>query len=746
MNIKTFAIVLIATVGTASAAPDFARDIRPLLSDRCIKCHGPGEQKAKLRLDSRDGALRVIDLNDPAASELLYRLTTKDHDDRMPPEEGGTKRLTSAQVELFREWVQAGAPYDTHWAYKSPRKTSVPENAHPVDHFIGKRLMEAGLESSPPADPAVLLRRLSLDLIGLPPTVAEVDAFVADASEENYRAQIERLLASPHFGEKWAVGWLDLARFADSNGYQHDDLRSMWPWRDWVIRAFNQDMPYDQFTMEQLAGDLLPNPTQDQLIATAFHRNTPTNFSGGSKIDEVRASLLMDRVNVTGQVWLGATMECAACHDHKFDPISHRDYYKMYAFFNRSVPEVARTAAHMARKKFIGATVEVRTGRENPEQSAQLHSQVEELEKQLATLKSKADQRGIKPKIWQTQKQIKTLKADITDLRPAVVHVLQDAETAPTTHIFERGNYLSPGERVTPGTVDALHPFPNDAPRNRLGLAQWLVAEDNPLIARVAVNRWWAELFGRGIVETLNDFGMQSTAPSHPELLDWLAVDFVENGWSLKSLLRTLVTSHTYRQNAALREASANLDPENRLLWRAPRHRLTAELVRDNALAVSGLLNRDLYGPPVFPAQPAGLWKEIAGADVATYPTSTGRDRYRRGIYVIHRRGNPHPTMLNFDASERSICVTKRARTNTPIQALTLLNDPNFVEAAEHFATLIRGRHGDVTSQATWAFRRVLAREPSAAELNILTQLHQSDPTWFDVAQTLLNTDETVSR
>ncbi len=742
----TLLITLVLGAGFSPAiAVDFASDIRPLLSDRCIKCHGPGDKKGGLRLDSRDAILEAIDQDDLAKSELLYRLTTDVEEDHMPPKKGGTKKLTPNQVELFTEWVMDGVPFEQHWAYIAPEKAEISGDEHPVDHFIGKRLAEEGFEPNPAADPATLLRRLSLDLTGLPPSVAEVDAFVSDPSEENYEAQIDRLLASPHFGEKWALRWLDLARYADSNGYQHDDLRSMWPWRDWVINAINDDMPYDQFTIEQLAGDLLPNPTKDQLIATAFHRNTPTNFSGGSKVDEVRATLMMDRVNVTGQVWLAATMECASCHDHKFDPITHRDYFEMYAFFNQSVEEIAVLGEGMFRKKFIGETVEVPTGRENPEQASKLQAELDELEARLAELKQSSNP-GIKPQIWSTQKEIRALKAGVAELEPAVVHVLRDSRTPPETRIFERGSYLAPGELVSTGTVDALHPFPEDAPQNRLGLAQWLVADENPLVARVAVNRWWAELFGRGIVETLDDFGMQSAPPSHPELLDWLSVDFVENGWSLKSLLRTLVTSHTYRQSAVIREEVALVDPGNRLLWRSPRHRLTAELVRDNALAISGLMNREMHGPPVFPAQPEGLWDEIGGADIKTYPTSTGADQYRRGIYVMLRRGNPHPSMLNFDAGDRSLCVANRPRTNTPIQALTLLNDPNFVDAAEGFAGLIRDREGDESAKAHWAFRRALSREPSDAELNVLLSLHATDPTWFDVAQALLNTDETICR
>ncbi|MEM7602514.1 MAG: DUF1549 domain-containing protein, partial [Verrucomicrobiota bacterium] len=447
-----FRLLLLSFAGTPSVwAIDFNSDIRPLLSDRCIKCHGPGDQKGGLRLDSRDAILDAIDQDDLANSELIYRLTTDDEMDEMPPKKGGTKKLTPAQVDLFKEWVMAGVPFDQHWAYIAPEKTSVPEGEHPVDHFIGQKLADAGLEANPPALPATLLRRLSLDLTGLPPTVEEVDHFLSDPSEESYLAEIERLLASPHFGEKWALRWLDLARYADSNGYQHDDLRSMWPWRDWVINAINADMPYDQFTVEQLAGDLLPNPTQDQLIATAFHRNTPTNFSGGSKVDEVRATLISDRVNVTGQVWLGATMECAACHDHKFDPITHRDYYEMYAFFNQGVEEVAMLGTGMFRKKFIGATVEVPTGRENPEQAAKLQAEMDELKAQIAALRPVAAEPGNRQKLFKLQRRFKTLRGGVAELQPAVVHVLRDSETPPDTHIFERGSYQAPGEKVTTG-------------------------------------------------------------------------------------------------------------------------------------------------------------------------------------------------------------------------------------------------------------------------------------------------------
>lgn len=745
MKIPAFIAVLFVATLPASAI-DFSRDIRPLLSDRCIKCHGPGDQKGDLRLDTREAALAVIDLEAPEKSEILHRLTTANTEDEMPPKRGGTKKLTSKEVALFREWIRAGARYDEHWAYVPPRKKTVPAGENPVDHFIEERLSDTGLRRNEPADSAVLLRRLSLDLIGLPPTVEEVDAFVSDPSEENYLSQVERLLASPHFGEKWAIRWLDLARYADSNGYQHDDLRTMWPWRDWIVRALNEDMPYDRFSIEQLAGDLLEDSTEDQLVATAFLRNTPTNFSGGSKVDEVRAELLKDRVNVTGQVWLGATMECAACHDHKFDPITQRDYYEMYAFFDKAIAEVEQEAPDMFRKRFVGATVTVQTELSKSEHFFKLKRERDVLKDRLEKWQNDPARPEPDKERWALNEKLKNVDQEISSIGPATVHVLQDRDGEPETRIFERGNYLSPGEKVTCGTIDVLHPFLKDAPGNRLGLARWIVSEENPLVARVAVNRWWAELFGRGIVETLNDFGMQSAPPSHPELLDWLSVDFVEKGWSLKELLRTIVVSQTYRQGAAVRADAAAIDPENRLLWRAPRDRLPAELIRDNALAISGQLELDLFGPPVYPPQPDGLWEEIAGADVKEYPTSKGTDRYRRGIYMILRRGNPHPSLTNFDASDRSLCVAKRPVTNTPIQALTMLNDPNFVSAAECFAKRIGEREEHSDDKARWAFRRALSREPSDAELAVLLSLHSTDPTWFDVAQVLLNADETLCK
>ncbi len=789
-----------------STGPDFNYEIRPILSDRCFKCHGSDEaaREGDLRLDNREGALVVLDLENWEDSELFYRLTTDFEEDRMPPRKKA-KPLPAQERDLLIEWVKAGAPYEEHWAYVKPELQKLPKidrsdwpRANPIDHFVQRRLNQQGLQPSPQAEPAVLLRRLSLDLVGLPPTVQEVTAFEKDPSEENYEAAVDRLLASPHFGEKWALHWLDLARYADSNGYQHDDLRTMWPYRNWVIKALNDDLPFDQFTIEQLAGDLLPNPAQEQLIATGFHRNVPTNFSGGSKVDEVRADILHDRVRTTGEVWLGMTMECSQCHDHKFDPITQTDYYELYAYFNQAVPELAMEGPGMFRKKFISADLPYVASREDgmrlkavSEEIARekaalekakltaLAGQAEWEESFLASgrgetipwerfswnlrggfrmLKIPPEKRSANekdnveallfydhPATGPHEKALDRLKKE-RDALIAHTMVMKDAESPVPTQVFIRGDYTSLGEPVEPGVPDVLHPLDPDLPPNRLGLAGWLVHPDNPLTARVTVNRFWAEIFGQGIVTTPEDFGMQSAPPTHPELLDWLALEFVRQDWSMKQIIKTIVMSSTYRQTAAVPSEKIEKDPANKWLARGPRFRLSAELIHDNLLAISGQLSDKIGGPSVYPPQPDGLWKEISGADVVVYPTSEGEDRYRRGLYSVLRRGNPHPMILNFDGSNRSACVIKRDRSNTPVQALNLLNDPAYVEAAHAFAIWIERVPGDEVNKAVTAFRRAVARQPSEAEVAALLALHQKHGSWFSVAQVILNLDETITK
>ena len=782
----------------------FTRDIRPILSGRCFKCHGPDEnsREADLRLDQRQEAIdfEAIIPGSPNESSLLGRITSDDPDLRMPP---SGDPLSAKQIEALRSWIKDGAKYERHWAYTKPRAVAPPQinrdwpRTNPIDNFVQARLSEEGLRPSPPAEPAVLLRRLSLDLVGLPPTIEQVMAFEQDPSGKNYEAAVDRLLQSKHFGEKWALHWLDLARYADSNGYQHDDLRTMWPYRDWVINALNRDLPFDEFTVEQLAGDLLPNASRDQLIATGFHRNVPTNFSGGSKVNEVRADVLHDRVSTTGQVWLGMTMECCQCHDHKFDPISQVDYYELYAYFNQAVPELSMEGPGMFRKKFIGAELPVLTSPEHasrvkaitrqialevealenarpaaleeqqswekeflasgrgesiPQDRRYIRAGVHVLETTPPEKRSKEEQLMVRALLFYDhrftgpyEKAIDRLKQAREEL-VARTMVMKDSQRPVATHVFLRGNYMTPGRRVEVGVPDVLHPIDPDLPANRLGLARWLVHPDNPLTARVTVNRLWSEIFGRGIVTTPEDFGMQSTPPTHPELLDWLALEFVRQEWSMKQIIKTMVMSSTYRQTSAVPATAIAKDPANQLLGRGPRFRLSGELIRDNLLAVSGLLSKKIGGPSVYPAQPQGLWKEISGADIKVYPTSTGEDRYRRGLYTFLRRGNPNPMVLNFDGSNRSACVVKRDRSNTPVQALSLLNGPTSVDAARALADWLERAEGDENEKVTSAFRRAVARKPSNAEVEALLTLYLKHGDWFGVAQVILNLDETVTK
>ena len=809
LTLKTVAICLLTLVLSDvgySQDVNFSRDIRPILSGRCFKCHGPDEnsREAELRLDQRTEAFDfgVIVPERPEESSLLERVATDDPDLRMPP---SGDPLSDEQIEALRNWIKAGANYEQHWAYKKPKAVTPPQinrdwpRTNPIDNFVQARLSEKGLQTSPPAEQAVLLRRLSLDLVGLPPTVEQVNAFEKDSSESKYEAAVDRLLGSKRFGEKWALHWLDLARYADSNGYQHDDLRTMWPYRDWVINAFNRDLPFDEFTIEQLAGDLLPNATRDQLIATGFHRNVPTNFSGGSKVDELRAEVLHDRVSTTGQVWLGMTMECCQCHDHKFDPISQVEYYELYAYFNQAIPEMSTEGPGMFRKKFIGADLPVVS---SPEDASRVKAITEQIALEAEALKnakpaalaeqakweeeflasgrgedvpwerfawnkrngyrvlqatprgerSEEDQQQVEALLFYDhrftgpyEKAMDRLK-EARDELVARTMVMKDSTRRIATHVFLRGNYVTRGARVEADVPDVLHPMDPSLPANRAGLARWIVHPDNPLTARVTVNRLWAEIFGQGIVSTPEDFGMQSASPTHPALLDWLALEFMRENWSMKKIIKTIVMSSTYRQTSAVPAREIAKDPSNLWLARGPRFRLSGELIRDNLLAVSGLLSDKIGGPSVYPPQPEGLWKEISGADIKVYPTSAGEDRYRRGLYTFLRRGNPNPMVLNFDGSNRSACVVRRDRSNTPVQALSLLNAPTFVEAANALADLIKEADGDEAQKITDAFRRAVARKPSSAEVDALMELYRKHGDWFGVAQVILNLDETVTK
>jgi hypothetical protein len=694
---------------------DFNREVRPILAKNCFACHGQDEAKrAKgLRLDRREAAIKplksgesAIVSGDPDSSELILRVTEEDETLRMPPKKSGN-RLTPTEVDVLKRWIVDGAEYTAHWALIAPKALPVPdvkEKAWPrngVDFWVLSRIENEGLKPSPEAELYALFRRVSLDLRGLPPTLHEVEDFIRDNAPDAYEKAVDRFLDDPAYGERWARMWLDQARYADSAGYGSDPLRpTIWRYRDWVIDAFNHNLPFDRFTLEQIAGDLLPNPSLDEQIATAFHRNTMTNTEGGTDDEEFRVAAIKDRVDTTMQVWMGLTMGCAKCHTHKFDPITHEEYYQFYAIFNQT-----------ADKDLPAETPVI------PAPTAQILECVAKIDKEIAALRS------IKPE----SKPVRDKIAALEKSKPAIPKVSVMVELAPehhrVTHILRKGNFLDPGDVVGPGVPQSLPSFPDGEPKNRLGLARWLVDPRNPLTARVAVNRYWAQIFGIGLVETEEDFGTQGEPPSHPELLDWLAVQYRESGWDTKSLLRLIVTSATYRQLSKVSPGLLQKDPRNRLLARAPRVRLEAEMVRDQALALSGLLTRGIGGPSVFPPQPPGLWQAAFNGE-RTWSTSQGEDRYRRGLYTFWRRTVPYPSMAVFDAPSREICAIRRVRTNTPLQSLVTLNDPVYVEAAQALARRI-ARDGGTTasSRARHGLELCLGRPPRPEQVEPLVAL-----------------------
>jgi hypothetical protein len=715
----------------------YSSDVRPILAANCFACHGADEttREADLRLDRTEYAVLVRDdraavvPGDSKSSEVYRRMVTDDPDTRMPPPDSGHE-LTGEQIELLRRWIDEGAEYSQHWAFVKPQQaelpplksTAWPRNA--IDHFILAKLQQHDLSPAQEADRFMLIRRLSLDLIGLPPTLAEVDVFVNDSSPDAYENLVDGLLQSKRFGEHWSRMWLDLARYADTKGYEKDQPREIWRYRDWVISALNADMPYVQFTLEQLAGDLLPNATTDQQLATAFHRNTMTNDEGGTDNEEFRVAAVKDRVDTTVQVWMGLTMGCAKCHTHKYDPITTQEYYRFFAFFNQT--EDADRADDAPR--LATPTAEQRVARH-------------ELSRRLDEFR--ADKNATEA---DRDKQIKKLEEKLAALDKQIPKIPVMRELEPDRHrktfIHVRGNFLERGDEVEPGVPAAFGTIPADAPKNRLGVARWLTHADNPLVARVAVNRIWAQLFGLGIVETEEDFGGQGDAPAHPDLLDWLAVEFRDSlSWSIKRLCKTIVMSSTYRQSSRVEPGKAETDPLNRLLSRGSRYRLPAETVRDQALAAAGLLSAKMFGPPVMPPQPPGIW-QTTYSDLQ-WKTSEGEDRYRRALYTYWRRTSPYPSMLTFDAGSREVCQIRRIRTNTPLQALVTMNDTSFVEAAGGLAaSTLAIASKDTGSRMAHAFRRVLVRPPAAHELTRLTEFYAATENHFethpDAAEALL--------
>jgi len=900
--IALLALVFGSAVSAAAEEPvRYSRDVARILSNNCFTCHGPDEKerKAGLRLDTfegatlanADGAAAIVPGN-PDASTLMARVLSHDLSERMPPESKGAA-LTEAQVALLRTWIAQGAKYEKHWSFEKPVRPEPPQaDMHPIDAFVNARLEAEGLAPNPPADKAVWLRRVALDLTGLPPTREAARAFQDDESPEAYERAVDALLASPHYGEHWAQMWLDIARYAETKGYEKDDPRTVWPYRDWVIRALNDDMPYDQFTREQLAGDMLPEATIDQQIATAFHRNTMTNDEGGTDDEEFRTAAVIDRVNTTMQTWMGMTMACAQCHTHKYDPLTHREYYQFSSFFNQTedadkvpevpllkvpTPELDEAIAAIKReqrkaRRTLKAAVESAGDRTKPEElvwgpwyqagpfaaadfaaayasdfgpeakldlaeryadgavywkgrpdfvnaqtiavegenSAHYFYRTIESPRLAAMELSFGSDDGLK--VWwngalvvasdvqrgvqvdqnlaivAAQPGVNTLLIKVvngggggglyfnlrdTDYPPALAELVSapdeersdeqrerlasfldarstlsklDRRLADTeakvpqvpvmrelpadqqreNYIFLAGTYLNRGETVSAAVPEVFHAWPEGAPLNRLGLAEWLVTEENPLTARVMANRVWERFFGRGIVATTEDFGTQGDWPTHPELLDWLAVEYMEKGWSLKELCKTIVLTETYRQSSLSTPEKLERDPYNTLYARGPRFRLPAEAVRDQALAVSGLLSEKMHGPPVMPPQPEGVWQIVYSSE--RWIESKGEDKYRRGLYTYWRRSSPYPSMIAFDAATRDVCTVSRMRTNTPLQALVTLNDPVYVEAAQALARRAADKAGASSrARAEWIFETALGRAPEPRELEALVSLYRSE-------------------
>jgi hypothetical protein len=971
---RASALAYIILVAAPVFAADVAKQAQVILARHCYDCHGPDKQKAELRLDDDHarligGPTAVITPGRADASELYRRITLPPDDEEIMPNRGDP--LTKAQIAIIREWINQGAVWPDktapakHWSYVAPVQPALPKVTNPswpknpIDHFVLARLEREKLRPAAEADPARLLRRVYLDLTGLPPSPQEVATFRADRSPDAYEKVVDRLLASPHYGERWARPWLDLARYADSYGFQRDDLWDVWPYRDWVIKAMNADLPFNQFTIEQLAGDLLPNATIEQKVATGFSRCGPINMETGSDQEETRVNQIFDRVNTVSTVWLGSTLECAQCHNHKYDPFRQKDYYQLFAFFNNTPQETAFSSPKAtAQLKFLGPDLQLpdqsisaeRAARQ--EEQAKVDTAMNALRAELAagqpaweeTLRAQIaagprmhvlevaefkaesgssfkvlDDKSVqvvtsenaaaaakdaytltlRPKLsgitgfklevlgdpnavpdpeegpprkpdfvltdfslrlaanggtaapiklraarasaeqrnnpaasaidadtasgWSspptaaedpwlvvetagpveaadgatlsvtlrqdfgeartigrlrisaitgnvnatsfpedivaivgtpvdqrkpaqktkladlhlsTRAEWKKLLADrkkiddaLKRLQPPSTLAMQELEQPRMSAMFVRGNFMEKGEPVQPGVPEFLHPL-KAAPAvrpNRLDLAQWLVSPENPLVARVTVNRWWAEIFGHGLVTTLEDFGLKGEAPSHPELLDWLAVEFMTRGWSMKQLHRLIVTSATYRQSSSVTPELLQRDDRNTFYARGPRFRLEAEMIRDNALAVAGLLSPKLGGPPVKPYQPAGLWESKVGGLRVAYNVSEGEDRYRRGLYTVWKRTSPYPSFINFDATNRTACTVSRPRSNTPLQALTLLNDPVYVEAANALArrTLAEKPAGSVTERIRHAFQLCLSRAPAEREVQTLTRLYE---------------------
>ncbi|MEX2234788.1 MAG: DUF1553 domain-containing protein [Cyclobacteriaceae bacterium] len=860
---KGFAILLLAGSislmwGCKEKKIDFSAQVKPILNKHCISCHGGVKRSANFSVLFRNEALDTTESGkfgivpgDLEHSEMIRRITSTDPEVRMPYKE---EPLSPDDIDILKKWIEQGAEWGDHWAYVAPKKVEVPGSGklvagifsdeewvkNEIDYFILEKIGQQGLKPSAEADKAMLIRRVYLDLIGLPPTEAQAEMFLNDKSSDAYEKVVDELLLSPHFGEKWASWWLDMARYSDTKGYERDAGRTIWRYRDWVIRAFNQDIPFDQFSTEQLAGDLLPNPSDDQLIATAFHRNTMSNDEGGTEDEEFRVAAVVDRVSTTWEIWQSTTMGCVQCHTHPYDPFVHEEYYESMAFFNNTrdedthsehpnlrtykeddqqklesvrkwIREHAGTEKELKGNLFLkslepkyhphdfdefingelidtkwlgirsggsarlkqikldektllffnywnnnaGGSFEVRldkldgvvigqatlpnTGGPRKVISIPLkavegrhdlyfvfHNSTIPTERPVCSIDWFAFRTDLPGKtdpayadINQTFMQLLNAKVENTPIM-----IENDQEQRRPTRIFERGNWLTLGEEVEPNVPESLNPFPDGQPYNRLGFAKWLFSEDNPLTARAAVNRFWEQIFGYGIVETLEDFGTQGATPTHGALLDFLALRFMhEHQWSVKKLLKEIAMSATYRQDSRLTDEHLEKDPTNIFLARGPRVRLSAEQVRDQALAASGLLSKKVFGRSVMPYQPEGIWNSVYNGEL--WKESEGEDRYRRSVYTYGKRTSPYPSLMMFDGSSREVCVTRRIRTNTPLQALVTLNDSSFVVAARHFAINMMRKGKDPVEQIKAGYKTLLVSEMPGNKVTVFRDLYE---------------------
>ncbi|WPR76793.1 PSD1 and planctomycete cytochrome C domain-containing protein [Algoriphagus sp. NG3] len=681
--------------------------IRPILSDKCFVCHGPDANKREsdLRLDTEAGAYAALK-DDPnqfvikpgnlEESTVYHRITTEDPGDLMPPPESNLT-LSSSEILLITKWIEQGAKYEPHWAFVKAEKAPLPKATdwaiNEIDRFTFKKMREKGLSPNPEAKTHELIKRASMDLTGLPPSPELLARFGDFSGEYSYENLLDGLLDDPGFGEKMAILWMDISRYSDSYGYQDDNIRTQWPYRDWVIHAFNENMPYDQFVTWQLAGDLLPDANKEQILATAFNRNHKYTEEGGVIDEEYRIEYVLDKTNTVSKGLLGITMECAQCHDHKYDPFSQKEYFELFAFFNNT-PE----------KGYQGDVSQSKPAKT--------------------------------PILWIEQEDLTGIMDFInySDTSKLSVSVMGELEEKRPTHILDRGLYDAPTEEVNPSTPVSIMEFPEDLEKNRLGLAKWITARENPLTSRVFVNLMWQEIFGQGIVKSAGDFGMQGDLPTHPELLDWLAVDFMENGWDIKRLLKQMLSSATYKQSAVITEKHLNTDPDNFYLARAPRLRLPAENIQDLVLASSGLLVRKLGGPSVKPYMPEGIWEAATSGRgvLATYIQDKGDKLYRRGLYNFIKLTVPPPKAMIFDSSNRDRCEIGRNRTNTPLQALVMMNDPMILEASRVLAASMWSKYQNEENAISISFKRIVCREMSTEEKSILLSYYEDQLARFN--------------